>query len=534
MFFHDHVGISWGFSIVLLTICVRAVLVPLTFRQIKSMVRMQALAPQMKEIQAKYKQDKERQSQEMMKFYRENNVNPLGSCLPLLLQLPVFISLYYMLRESLRTDICPQIQHQYQVKYAATHHISVAAAHGQTTPCGAGHGAGFLFIPDLTDKASGVVLVVLILLYVGSQLGSTLVMSSAATMDPMQRRLMMFLPLVFVLFVFRFPAGVLVYWITTNFWTMGQQYVVRKRVGPRMAVAGGGDIAGSATAAGSKPKGSGPRSGPTATKALPKAPADTVKGNGEKAASGGIAGLFRGRAQPAQTADKADVATNGTGNGSSAKSDSKPVSKPVSKSDSGPRSGASARTRGPRSASGKSSSASGKSSGGSGKATGSAKGSGSGKFGVAKDSRRLRTARSRRRRRVSARSVPAGGDDDVASIDEASERVRELMERILDETDVDAEVEIRTEGDGLVAEYVGDDLGLLIGRHGETIDAIQHLAYRFATRGDGDRVPVVVDAAGYRARRAETLCQAADQAAQSAMTRGGRSRWSRCRRSSAR
>ena len=221
-------GISWGFSIVLLTVCVRAVLVPLTFRQIKSMVRMQALAPQMKEIQAKYKQDKERQSQEMMKFYRENNVNPLGSCLPLVLQLPVFISLYYMLRQSLRIDICPAIQRR----------TTRGRTRAHTVPCGAGHGAGFLFIPDLTDKASGVVLVVLILLYVGSQLGSTLVMSSAATMDPMQRRLMMFLPLVFVLFVFRFPAGVLVYWITTNFWTMGQQYVVRKRVGPRMAVAG--------------------------------------------------------------------------------------------------------------------------------------------------------------------------------------------------------------------------------------------------------------------------------------------------------
>src|SRR6202789_4585644 len=132
-FFHNSGGISWGWSIVLLTVAVRAVLVPLTFRQIKSMVRMQALAPQMKEIQAKYKQDKERQSQEMMKFYRENNVNPLGSCLPLILQLPVFISLYYMLRQSLRTDICPEIQHKYQLKYAATHHVSLASAHGHTT-----------------------------------------------------------------------------------------------------------------------------------------------------------------------------------------------------------------------------------------------------------------------------------------------------------------------------------------------------------------------------------------------------------------
>ncbi len=113
----------------LLTVAVRAVLVPLTFRQIKSMVRMQALAPQMKEIQAKYKQDKERQSQEMMKFYRENNVNPLGSCLPLVLQLPVFISLYYMLRKSLRTDICPAIQRA---------HNGGVLSNAHTVPCGTG------------------------------------------------------------------------------------------------------------------------------------------------------------------------------------------------------------------------------------------------------------------------------------------------------------------------------------------------------------------------------------------------------------
>ena len=372
VFFHNHVGISWGFSIVLLTICVRAVLVPLTFRQIKSMVRMQALAPQMKEIQAKYKQDKERQSQEMMKFYRENNVNPLGSCLPLLLQLPVFISLYYMLRQSLRTDICPAIQR-------AHNHGVLSNAH--TVPCGAGHGAGFLFIPDLTDKASGVVLVVLILLYVGSQLGSTLVMSSAATMDPMQRRLMMFLPLVFVLFVFRFPAGVLVYWITTNFWTMGQQYVVRKRVGPRMAVAGVGAVDSTATV--SKPKGSGPRSGPSATKALPKPSADTVKGDGEKAAaSGGIAALFRGRGQSAQAADTTDVATNGAASGASSKSDSKPDSS----SRSGTGSSAKTRSRpGSNRASAKTPGSS-KGSGGSTKASGSAKSSGSQASGSAKSS----------------------------------------------------------------------------------------------------------------------------------------------------
>jgi spoIIIJ-associated protein len=105
-------------------------------------------------------------------------------------------------------------------------------------------------------------------------------------------------------------------------------------------------------------------------------------------------------------------------------------------------------------------------------------------------------------------------------VDEASDRVREMLERIADTAGVDADVEIDVDDEGIVAEYVGDDLGLLIGRHGQTIDAIQHLAYRLAIPGDGDRVSVVVDAAGYRERRAETLRQAGDQAAETAVADG--------------
>jgi spoIIIJ-associated protein len=104
--------------------------------------------------------------------------------------------------------------------------------------------------------------------------------------------------------------------------------------------------------------------------------------------------------------------------------------------------------------------------------------------------------------------------------DEAADRVEEMMDRIADAAGVDADIEIREEGDRLVAEYIGDDLGLLIGRHGTTIDAIQHLAYRIATQGDAERVSVTIDAAGYRERRAETLRQAGDQAAQSAVSEG--------------
>ena len=108
-FFHDTVGLSWGFSIIALTILVRACLLPLTFKQFHSMQRLAHLQPEMKKLQERFKDDKERMNQEMMKFYRENKVNPFASCLPMVAQFPVFISLYYMLRIDLRHDICPEI-----------------------------------------------------------------------------------------------------------------------------------------------------------------------------------------------------------------------------------------------------------------------------------------------------------------------------------------------------------------------------------------------------------------------------------------
>jgi YidC/Oxa1 family membrane protein insertase len=266
-FFHNSGGISWGLSIVLLTIAVRAVLIPLTFRQIKSMVRMQGLSPQMKEIQAKYKDDKQRQQQEIMKFYKENNVNPLGSCLPLVLQLPVFVSLYYMLKKNLRNDICPKTQALFREAYHTAHHVTLAAAHSETTACGHVPAAHFLFIHDLTAKATGIELGILIVLYVGSQLGSSLLMS-AATMDPTQRKVMLFMPLIFVL---RFPAGLLLYWITTNLWTVIQQYTVRRYIGPTVAVVPAGASGGSSKSGGGSLTGSG--------------------GTGNGSGSGGVGGL---------------------------------------------------------------------------------------------------------------------------------------------------------------------------------------------------------------------------------------------------
>jgi YidC/Oxa1 family membrane protein insertase len=138
----------------------------------------------------------------------------------LALQMPVFISLFYMLRKDLRHDICPDIN---------------PPTVPNPKPCGSTEASQFFFIPDITDKATGGVLVALVVLYVGSQLLSSIFMTT--TTDRNQRLIMMALPFVFVAFVINFPAGLLVYWITTNLWTVGQGLVVR-RLAPNPALAG--------------------------------------------------------------------------------------------------------------------------------------------------------------------------------------------------------------------------------------------------------------------------------------------------------
>ncbi len=201
-FFNSNLGLTWAWSIVATTVLVRMILVPLTIKQIHSMQSLQRHAPQMKEIQKKYKHDKQKQNEELMKFYRENSINPAASCLPMLLQLPVFISLYYTLK-----------------------HFSA------NFPQAAGSDLSWLhpLIPDITAKTTsswgGYVLLVV---YVGSQMASTLFM--AATADKTQRILFMLMPLFFVFVIAHFPAGLVLYWVTTNLWTVGQGLITRRLV----------------------------------------------------------------------------------------------------------------------------------------------------------------------------------------------------------------------------------------------------------------------------------------------------------------
>jgi YidC/Oxa1 family membrane protein insertase len=223
VFIHNHiVGGSWGLAIIGLTVVVRLILVPLTLRQARSMIKLQALAPEMKALQERYREDKQRLNEEMMKLYRERGVNPFASCLPLLLQLPVFFSLFYMLRLDLKKHICLSAMH-------AHWYFTNSQIQAHSCDSVAPHSAKFLFIPDLTAKATGLVLVTLIVLYIGSQLLASLLMT--VTSDRNQRLLALGLPFVFTIFIITFPAGLLVYWITTNIWTVGQQYLVKKRVG---------------------------------------------------------------------------------------------------------------------------------------------------------------------------------------------------------------------------------------------------------------------------------------------------------------
>ncbi len=196
--FHGTAGLTWAWSIVALVVLVRVVLLPVTVRQIHSMQNLQAHAPEMKELQQKWKHDRQRQNEELMRFYKENKINPASSCLPIVLQIPIFISLFYVLKDFER-EIFPQYP---------------------------GSSLEFLGLVNITEPTTAGWGPLLLVVYVASQLTSTYFMS--ATMQRAQRILMMVLPIVFIPFILHFPSGLMIYWLTTNLWTTGQGIVTRR------------------------------------------------------------------------------------------------------------------------------------------------------------------------------------------------------------------------------------------------------------------------------------------------------------------
>jgi YidC/Oxa1 family membrane protein insertase len=196
---HETGGLSWAWSIVALTLIVRILLVPVAIRQIHSMQGLQIHAPEMKAIQQRYKSDRQKQSEELMKFYKENKINPYASCLPIVFQIPIFISLFYVLKD-------------FEKEIFAQSGGSLEWLNGLVNivePVKAGWGP------------------VLISVYVASQLLSTYLMSTSMQSKG-QRYMVMVLPVLFLPFILRFPSGLMIYWLTTNLWTTGQGIVTRR------------------------------------------------------------------------------------------------------------------------------------------------------------------------------------------------------------------------------------------------------------------------------------------------------------------
>jgi len=191
VFLYENVTVNYGLVIILLTIVVRIVLTPLTISQTRSMTKMQNLQPELKKLQKKYKDDKQKLQEEVMKFYSENKVNPLAGCLPLVLQMPVFFALYQVLREP------------------SERVLDVV-----------GDNFNFLWM-NLNDRDPYYILVIVM---VATMFWST----KMTTTDSEQSKLMYTMPLVFGFISWQLPSGILLYWVTTNIWSISQQWIVNK------------------------------------------------------------------------------------------------------------------------------------------------------------------------------------------------------------------------------------------------------------------------------------------------------------------
>ncbi|BCG65566.1 MAG: YidC/Oxa1 family membrane protein insertase [Methyloprofundus sp.] len=190
---HDNIVDNWGFSIMGVTLCIKAIFFPLSAASYKSMANMRKLQPRLAELKENFGEDRQRFNQEMMDLYRREKVNPMGGCLPIMVQIPVFISLYWVLIETVELRQAPFI----------------------------------MWIQDLAVKDPYFVLPVImgITMYIQQRL-------NPAPVDPLQAKIMRMFPIVFTVFFLFFPAGLVLYWVTNNSLSIMQQwYITNKIVG---------------------------------------------------------------------------------------------------------------------------------------------------------------------------------------------------------------------------------------------------------------------------------------------------------------
>ncbi|MEU2431432.1 membrane protein insertase YidC [Streptomyces sp. NPDC007861] len=232
--FGPDTGWAWGLSIVSLVVLIRICLIPLFVKQIKSMRNMQALQPKMKAIQERYKNDRQRQSEEMMKLYKDTGTNPLSSCLPILAQSPFFFALYHVL-SNIANGKTIGVLNQTLVDSAREAQIfgaPIAAKFTDTQDKVAALGATVMDVRVIT--AVMIILMSASQFYTQRQLMQKNVDLSVKTPYMQQQKMLMYIfPVIFAVMGINFPVGVLVYWLTTNVWTMGQQmYVINQNPTP--------------------------------------------------------------------------------------------------------------------------------------------------------------------------------------------------------------------------------------------------------------------------------------------------------------
>jgi YidC/Oxa1 family membrane protein insertase len=241
-YFYGWVG-DWGFAIILLTILFRIVTFPLVWKQTKSMIEMQKVQPKIKALQEKYKNNKEKQQEEMMKFYQENKVNPFGGCLPLLLQMPLLFALFSVLRDNLSAHIAtlaPAAQAAAQHRWILITDITMSpqqvysiASTPATTTVGAAAGAASVVatssvVAGAGGVMAGVIAVLPYVLLVALFALSTWLPQFLMTKDPTQRRTASYMSLMMIWFGFISPAGVLIYWVTSSAWQVAQQVLTQR------------------------------------------------------------------------------------------------------------------------------------------------------------------------------------------------------------------------------------------------------------------------------------------------------------------